>query len=97
MSDDVSSALREIADLLRKRNDSQSALSERAERRLEQMRIPRQIPDYTAMRQQHERDMEDSRELSRQHRAEDIEFRERLLASIERQNALLAQLVERGR
>ncbi len=97
MTDDVVSALNQIAQLLRQRVDQQAEMAKVTEERL--ARIPDirpKMPDFTALTEKHERDAVEHREEAAKRRAEDVEFREKLLAAIERQNQLLGRLIERS-
>ena len=96
MSEDIATGLREIADLLRQRVEQTAEMSKRAEERMAQIRMPtHEPPDFAAMGAKHEAAERARQEVASQRHADEQAFRERLLAALERQNELLARLVER--
>jgi hypothetical protein len=99
MSDDVAGVLREIADLLRERVHQTADFAKRSEERLAGMPRPRsiQFPDFAATQAKYDDEAKLRREESTRHRQEDVEFRERLLATLERQNELLSRVISRSR
>lgn len=97
MTEDLSTILREIADLMRQRNEQTAEMSKRAAERL--ARVPEvsamRAPDYAALATEHRDAAIVREEEAKRRRVEDLDFRERLLAKLERQNELIARLVER--
>jgi hypothetical protein len=97
MPDDVTNALHEIAELLRQRVEQTADMAKRSEERFAGIRRrERTVPDFAAIESKHETEAAAHREESAQRRAEDIEFRERLLKAIEDQNILLRAIVDRA-
>ena len=96
MTEDVSTALREIADLLRQRVEQTADMAKRSEERFVGFRTRRDsMPDFAAIESKHEAMAAAHREEAARERADDIAFRERLLKAIEEQNSLLRGLLER--
>ena len=96
MSDDIAAGMREIADLLRQRVEQTAEMSKRAEERMAQVRIPTpELPDFAVIEAKQESADRARQEVAAQRHADEQAFRERLLAVLERQNELLARLVER--
>ena len=96
MSDDIAAGLREIAELLRQRVEQTAEMSKRTEERMVQIRVPTpEPPDFAAMEAKHEAADRARQEAAAQRHADEQAFRERLLAVLERQNELLARLVQR--
>ena len=97
MSDDVTDALREIAALLRQRVEQQAEMAQRAQEHMAKYQPPTfELPDLAKA---HEREAAAAREAwdrAERQRREDVAFRERLLAVLERQNELLERLVDRA-
>ena len=94
MSDASIAALDRIADLLARRVEQQEEMARKADARLAEIptiKIP-ESPDWDAM--QAEQKVADAERQARADamQAETRAFRERLLAALERQNELLAQL-----
>jgi hypothetical protein len=97
MTDDVSAALHEIAQLLRQRVEQNADAAKRADERLAHIRPPREftMPDFAALESKREAAAAAHREETARQRAEDVAFRERFLKTIEDQNALLRALLDR--
>jgi hypothetical protein len=97
MTDDVTAALHEIAQLLRERVEQTADMAKRAEERLARMPDPRGFAprDFSALEAKHEADATLRREEAAQRRGEDVAFRERLLGAIEDQNSLIRALLDR--
>ena len=94
MPEDLTPPLREIADLLRQRLEQTAALAQRGEERM--ARIPKpELPDFAAVHAAEANARRAAEERGERRRAEDLAFRDRLLALIEQQNALLARLADR--
>ena len=94
MSDASIAALDRIADLLARRVEQQEEMARKADARLAEIptiKIP-EPPDWSAM--QAEQKVADAERQARADamQAETRAFRERLLAALDRQNELLAQL-----
>jgi hypothetical protein len=98
VTDDVIAVLREIAQLLRQRIDQTTEMAKRAEERFARMPDSRAFvrPDFAALEAKHEAQATAHREEAAQRRAEDVAFRERALAALEDQNALIRQLLDRA-
>jgi hypothetical protein len=96
--EDVVTVLREIADLLRHRIEQASDFTKQAAERLARAPDLRQakIPDFASIEAKHQEAAAARHDEDVRRRAEDIEFRERLLTAIERQNELIAQLIRDG-
>jgi hypothetical protein len=96
MPDDVTSALHEIAQMLRQRVEQSADMAKRSEERFAGIRRRElTVPDFAAMESRHEAEAAAQREETAQRRAEDLAFRERLLKAIEDQNALFRVLIDR--
>jgi hypothetical protein len=107
MTDEMGAVLREISALLRRiaeQNELQvrqrSEVEERGKVRLQaitaKMEEARQArPDFAKTREEMAKRMEQSRTIATQQRQEDVRFRERLLAELERHNHLLEALIEK--
>ena len=97
MSDDVAAELRSIADLLRQRIEQTAAMARQSEQRMAQFRAPPMPAPVDFAELEAKRDAADRarREEGARRYADTQAFRERLLAALERQNDLLAQLVAR--
>jgi rubrerythrin len=107
MPEDLATVLSEVAGLLKRIADQNDARQERfkesegrnkgrfeeMQKRMESLRTNR--PDFAQQREDMKRNMEDSRARGAKNREEDVEFRQRLLAEIERHNRLLEKLIER--
>jgi hypothetical protein len=96
MTDDVSVVLREIADLLRQRIEQSAEMAKQAAERM--ARIPNipspRIPDFATIEAHHQEAAKARDEEAARRRREDLEFRERLLAALERQNELIERLIQ---
>ena len=96
MSDDIAGGLQQIAGLLQARIDQTAAMAKRAEERMAGFELPKpDLPDFTRMEATHAAEARERRELAAAQRTEDLAFRERLLAALERQNDLLARVADR--
>ena len=97
MAEDLSGPLREIADLLRQRVEQTAAMTRLAEERMAKFPpvTPPELPDFAKMEAVQEAASRAREEKTDRRREEDVAFRERLLAALEQQNALLARLVDR--
>jgi hypothetical protein len=96
VSEDIVAGLREIADLLRQRVEQTVEMSKRSEERMAQIRVPVPEPiDFAAMEAKQEAEQTAHREALAARHADLQAFHARLLAVLERQNELLARLVER--
>lgn len=97
MTDDISAVLREIADLLRQRIEQSAEMAKLAGERM--ARIPNiptpRIPDFASIEVQHQEAAKARDDEAARRRREDLEFRERLLAALERQNELIERLTQR--
>src|SRR3954464_4556460 len=82
--EDVVAVLREIADLLRHRVEQASDFTKQAAERLARVPDPRQtkIPDFAAIEAKHQEAAAARHDEDARRRVEDIEFRERLLATL---------------
>jgi hypothetical protein len=96
MADDIVAGLREIAALLQARIDQTADAAKQAEARMARFELPKPpVPDFAAAEAKHDAEARERRELAARHRDEDLAFRERLLGALDRQNTLLARLVDR--
>lgn len=107
MPDDTTAALQEIASLLRRRVQQQDEMAERTEKRMEEIRTRDpatsnidQIREDAKQRTDNMSAMLEKRrketQLEKAHlQEEERQFKQRLLAELERHNALLDRLLSR--
>jgi hypothetical protein len=97
MADETAVALREMTELLRQHVDRTAEFSKRAQERIAQHTSPESSlrPELAAMQEKHERMAKENREEAEKRRAEDLDFRAKLLSALDRHNELLERLAAR--
>ena len=94
MSDEVVAALTDLAKVLRRQVEQTNEGVVRAEKQMAVFEA-RQQPDFSKQMEENAAHMRRSMERAETMRAEEREFRDRLFATLDRQNALLEQLITR--
>jgi hypothetical protein len=97
MTEDAVIALNEIAKLLRRQVEQTDEGVERAAKQMAafEARSHAVRPDFSKQMEESAAQMRRSMERAETARAEELEFRARLFATLDRQNALLEQLLTR--
>lgn len=94
MADEIPGLLREITALLRQYVTLTEEMATRAEKRMAEFPVPRAVPDFAATEAKYEKQAETRREEEARHRDEDLAFRGKLLAELERHNEYLRRLLD---